>query len=84
MSSHPSLPPDTPLSKLPNFDPRVVPVIGIDGHLPHVAHEAFTPDALRQRFATPPAWEPEIRAEPSPTAERADPALETLGTPRSY
>jgi len=24
----------TPLSKLPHFDPRLVPVVGIDAHLP--------------------------------------------------
>jgi 8-oxo-dGTP pyrophosphatase MutT (NUDIX family) len=57
------VPADTPLSKLPNFDPRTVPVIGVDTHLPPVAPEALTPVALRTRFAEPPAWEPEIRAE---------------------
>ena len=44
------LPPYVPLSKLPNFDPRAVPVIGIDTHLPAVRPEALTPDALRERF----------------------------------
>jgi 8-oxo-dGTP pyrophosphatase MutT (NUDIX family) len=53
-----------PLSKLPNFDPRAVPVIGIDTHLPAVGIEAMDPDALRQRFASPPNWEPEVWAEP--------------------
>ncbi len=53
-----------PLSKLPNFDPRAVPVSGIDTHLPAVPHEALTAQALRLRFATPPAWEPEVRSEP--------------------
>jgi 8-oxo-dGTP pyrophosphatase MutT (NUDIX family) len=53
-----------PLSKLPNFDPRAVPVIGIDTHLPAVGIEAMGPDALRQRFASPPNWEPEVWAEP--------------------
>ena len=32
-----TIPPDTPLSKLPNFDPREVPVVGIDAHLPAVS-----------------------------------------------
>ncbi len=54
------LPEDTPLSKLPNFDPRTVPVLGIDSHLPAVAREALAPDALRERFRAPPAWAPEI------------------------
>lgn len=52
-----------PLSKLPNFDPRVVPVIGVDAHLPAVRREQLTPEALRRRFAEPPAWEPEVWAE---------------------
>jgi 8-oxo-dGTP pyrophosphatase MutT (NUDIX family) len=59
-----AIPPDTPLSKLPNFDPREVPVIAVDGHLPRVAGERLAPTALRRRFAQPPAWQPEIWAEP--------------------
>lgn len=60
----PPLPPDlVPLSKLPNFDPRTVPVVGIDSHLPPVARAAMAPGALRDRFREPPAWEPEIWAE---------------------
>ncbi|MDB5860956.1 MAG: hypothetical protein JWQ76_4645 [Ramlibacter sp.] len=58
-----SLPPETALSKIPGFDPRSAPVIGIDGHLAAVTAERLTPDALRARFAAPPAWEPEIVAE---------------------
>ena len=57
------IPPDTPLSKLPNFDPREVPVVGIDTHLPAVDPVRFTPDALRARFAHPPAWQPELQSE---------------------
>jgi 8-oxo-dGTP pyrophosphatase MutT (NUDIX family) len=59
-----SVPADTPLSKLPNFDPRTVPVLGIDTHLPAVAREAMSPAALRERFRAPPHWEPEVRFEP--------------------
>lgn len=59
----PAADPTTPLSKLPNFDPRGVPVIGIDSHLPAVAAAHLRPDAIRMRFAAPPAWEPEIWAE---------------------
>lgn len=54
----------TPLSKLPNFDPRQVPVAGVDSHLPAVPAERLQADALRQRFAAPPLWQPEVRAEP--------------------
>ena len=59
-----AIPPDTPLSKIPNFDPREAPVLGIDAHLPAVALDRLAPDALRRRFAEPPAWEPEVWAEP--------------------
>lgn len=57
------IPADTPLSKLPNFDPRAIAVTGIDSHLPPVPAEALTPQALRERFARAPHWEPEIRTE---------------------
>jgi 8-oxo-dGTP pyrophosphatase MutT (NUDIX family) len=53
----------TPLSKLPNFDARKVAVLGVDSHLPAVMPERLQPDALRQRFVSPPAWQPEIYAE---------------------
>lgn len=59
-----AIPPDTPLSKLPNFDPRAVPVIGVDAHLPAVHAGQLAPEALRRRFARPPAWQPEVWAEP--------------------
>lgn len=59
-----AIPPDTPLSKLPNFDPRQAPVIGVDAHLPPVRAEQLAPHALRLRFGEPPAWEPEVWAEP--------------------
>ncbi|HZY20611.1 MAG TPA: CoA pyrophosphatase [Ramlibacter sp.] len=58
------LPPDlVPLSKLPNFDPREVPVIGIDAHLPAVAPEQLRPDVIRERFRSSRPWQPEIWAE---------------------
>ncbi|WBY01162.1 CoA pyrophosphatase [Ramlibacter tataouinensis] len=60
----PPLPADLPpLSKLPHFDPRAVPVAGIDSHLPAIAREALVPLAIRARFRAAPAWEPEIWAE---------------------
>jgi 8-oxo-dGTP pyrophosphatase MutT (NUDIX family) len=52
------------LSKpLPFFDPRTIPVAGIDHHLDGVARERLTPQALRQRFQNPPAWAPEHTVE---------------------
>ncbi len=59
-----SPPPYVPLSRLPKFDPRAVPVTGIDTHLPAVPLVALSAQALRQRFAAPPAWAPELRDEP--------------------
>lgn len=41
-------------------DPQAIPVIGVDDHLPPVPAERLQPDALRQRFASPPLWVPEI------------------------
>ncbi|HVZ46284.1 MAG TPA: CoA pyrophosphatase [Ramlibacter sp.] len=64
MKIDPSVPADTPLSKLPNFDPRTVPVEGVDAHLRAVDAAMLDPQALRMRFADPPAWEPEVWLEP--------------------
>jgi len=52
----PSVPPAT----LPRFDPRTAQVIGIDTHLPAVRAAVLQPEALRARFRSPPAWEPEV------------------------
>jgi 8-oxo-dGTP pyrophosphatase MutT (NUDIX family) len=68
----------TPLSKLPNFDPRTVPVIGVDAHLPPVPRERLQADVLRQRFAAPPDWQPEVRAEPRFTQRTPAPAAVLL------
>lgn len=54
----------TSLSKLPNFDPRAVPVVGVDAHLPAVAASRLSPEFLRQRFVAPPIWQPELLADP--------------------
>jgi len=58
-----SKPPLTTLSQLPGFDPRQVPVLSVDSHLPAVAPASLQPAALRRRFAKPPQWEPEVLAE---------------------
>lgn len=55
--------PITPLSRLPNFDPRRIAVAGVDSHLPAVAGSALQAAALRQRFSEPPLWAPEVAAE---------------------
>jgi 8-oxo-dGTP pyrophosphatase MutT (NUDIX family) len=48
---------------LPKFDPRSIPVQGIDDHLEGVALERLVPNALRLRFAHPPIWTPEHSVE---------------------
>ena len=50
-------------ASIPNFDPRQVPIVNTDAHLPAVRLEQQTPDALRARFAQPPLWQPEVRKE---------------------
>ncbi len=49
---------------LPSFDPRRIPVLGVDDHLPKVPVQALQPQALVQRFKHPPIWTPEIKGEP--------------------
>ncbi len=49
---------------VPTFDPRSVPVVAVDSALPAVPPEHLTAQALRQRFAQPPEWSPELRREP--------------------
>ena len=52
------------MSAPPSFDPRQVPVTGVDSQLPPVAERALHEDALVQRFAHPPIWTPELLSEP--------------------
>ncbi len=49
---------------LPGFDPREVPVVEIGEGLPAVPPAHLSAAALRARFASPPAWLPELRREP--------------------
>jgi len=46
-------------SPLPRFDPRETPIAGVDESLPAVDPERLGADALRNRFARPPDWQPE-------------------------
>ncbi len=55
---------ERPVSSLPVFDPRTVPVVGIDSHLPAVPAANLEPHALRQRFDEPRVWQPELVSEP--------------------
>lgn len=51
------------MSQIPVFDPRSVPVVGVDHHLPAVQPDCLTEAALRARFSSPPAWQAEVVAE---------------------
>lgn len=48
------------MSRPPILDPRAVPVSGVDAHLPPVDPVRLHAWALRQRFASPPPWQPEL------------------------
>lgn len=52
------------MAAIPTFDPRLVPVHQVDGHLPAVADMQMQPEALRGRFGAPPRWQVEFSAEP--------------------
>jgi 8-oxo-dGTP pyrophosphatase MutT (NUDIX family) len=51
---------------IPSFDPREVPILlrSDDQHLRPAGPEHLTPEGLRQRFASPPVWAPELHREP--------------------
>jgi 8-oxo-dGTP pyrophosphatase MutT (NUDIX family) len=53
-----------PFSKIPNFNPQEVPVKSWDAHLPAVPPHLLSLPSLRERFAQPPIWQPEVREEP--------------------
>jgi 8-oxo-dGTP pyrophosphatase MutT (NUDIX family) len=44
-------------------DPRSVPIVGTDGHLPPVASERLVSSELRRRFISPPVWQPDFLAD---------------------
>jgi 8-oxo-dGTP pyrophosphatase MutT (NUDIX family) len=67
--------------RLPHdFDPRNIPVVGVDSDLPAVAADRLSLAALRQRFHVPPVWTPEVKAEPrfTDTPMKAAAVLVTL------
>jgi 8-oxo-dGTP pyrophosphatase MutT (NUDIX family) len=45
------------------FDPQDIPVVGVDDHLPALDIPVMQAQALRDRFQTPPSWEPEFQLE---------------------
>lgn len=59
------MPTPSPAPTAARLDPTQVPVSAVDTHLPRVAPFRLTAAGLRQHFAHPPAWEPELRSEPA-------------------
>lgn len=64
---------------LPKFDPRSIPVQGVDDHLARVPSERLTAEALRGRFRAPPVWTPEHSVEKK--FENREPALAAVLIP---
>ena len=56
-------------SQIPNFSAETSEVLGRDGHLPKVAAHRLDPTGLRQHFADPPVWQPEVSREPLLTSK---------------
>lgn len=67
-----------PVSSLPGFDPRQVPVVGVDTQLPAVPPARLGAEALRERFRAPPVWTPDVRREPVADAARRPAAAAVL------
>ncbi|WP_397532967.1 CoA pyrophosphatase [Roseateles sp.] len=66
------------MSRAPILNPKLVPVSGIDAHLPPVPVEALQPQALRQRFAAAPEWQVELPGDGGRFAGRASAAAAVL------
>jgi 8-oxo-dGTP pyrophosphatase MutT (NUDIX family) len=59
-------------------DPHAIPVVGVDDHLPPVQPARLHPDALRRRFAAPPAWSPEFLGDGRLLSDRTPAAASVL------
>jgi 8-oxo-dGTP pyrophosphatase MutT (NUDIX family) len=51
------------VATLPSFDPKQVPVVAVDQHLPRPEPANLTPQAIVARFARGHAWTPDVRKE---------------------
>jgi len=60
------------------LDPKTIPVVGTDAHLPALAAERITLEHLRQRFADPGVWSPAISGDGRVGSERTPSAAAVL------
>ena len=67
------------MSTIPPFDPRQVPYVLADGHLPPVPHEHLSPKALAARFSAPRPWTPEFKIEARMSDRPLTPASVLVG-----
>lgn len=51
------------MSRPPLLNPQAVPALGFDSHLPAVEAARLRPEALRERLAAPPLWQPEFKGD---------------------
>lgn len=54
-------------------DPKAVPVVGHDEHLPAVPQASLSSEAIRHRFNTPKDWQPELRGDGSAVLDSTRP-----------
>ncbi len=59
------------MNRPPILDPRTIPVVGVDAHLPPVPAAHLRAAAVRQRFGAQPVWEPEFAGDGRPFGDRA-------------
>ncbi|MCZ2496204.1 CoA pyrophosphatase [Xylophilus sp. Kf1] len=68
-----------PVSSVPGFDPRKIPVAEVDDHLPAVPAERLTADALRRRLAYQPEWAPDMVRDALRAGREPRPAAVLIG-----
>jgi 8-oxo-dGTP pyrophosphatase MutT (NUDIX family) len=66
------------MTRPPILNPQAVPVTGTDAHLPALAAATMSPQALRERFARPPQWQPEFPGDGGRFGTRAPAAAAVL------
>ncbi len=62
-------------------DPKAIPVLGVDDHLPAIGAHLITPHALRQRFEAPPLWSPEITGDGRRFSDDTEPTAASVLVP---